>query len=125
LGIPAAFIAVAWIAKETHEPASDAAMLRNFARHEATFNTLVEMASVDKALDRVDETWTMPVDTKNVGVSPERLGDFRRHRQGVCLPDNSAGEHGSAGLADTLRARNLPFPTGDKQEYPECVVPEG
>jgi hypothetical protein len=86
LGIPVAFIAVGWVAKETHEPPSDAAMLRNFARHEGTFNTLVEMASVDKALDRVDENWTMPADTKNVGVSPERLADYRRLLREVGTP---------------------------------------
>jgi hypothetical protein len=78
LGIPAAFIAVGWIAKEAHEPPSDAAMLRDFTPHEATFNTLVEMIAADKALDRVDENWTMPADTKSVGVSPERLADYRR-----------------------------------------------
>lgn len=86
LGIPAAFIAVGWIAREAHEPPSDAAMLRNFARHEATFNSLVEMASVDKALDRVDENWTMPDDTKTVGVSPERLANYRRLLRDVGTP---------------------------------------
>jgi len=78
LGIPTAFIAVGWIVKEAHEPPSDAAMLRDFTRHETTFNTLVEMVAADKALDRVDENWTMPADTKSVGVSPERIAEYRK-----------------------------------------------
>lgn len=78
LGIPAAFIAMDWTTKEAHEPPSDAAMLREFALHEATFNTLVEMASADKMLDRVDENWTMPADPQIVGVSAPRLAEYRR-----------------------------------------------
>jgi hypothetical protein len=78
LGIPTAFIVAVWIARETKEPPSDASMLRFFERHYATFDTLVEMASADKGLDRVDQTWTMPADTTTVGVTLERLADYRR-----------------------------------------------
>jgi hypothetical protein len=78
LGITAAFVAVIWLARETVEPPSDAAMLRRFTRQEGTFNSLVEMASVDKGLIRVDENWTMPDDTQRVGVSTERLAAYRR-----------------------------------------------
>jgi hypothetical protein len=78
LGIPTSFIAVAWIAKEAVAPPSDAAMLRHFERHAATLDKLVEMVSADKGLDRVDQTWTMPADTKSIGVSSERLADYRR-----------------------------------------------
>jgi hypothetical protein len=78
LGIPAAFVAVVWIAREAIEPPSDVAMLRHFERHEGAFDTLVKMASADKGLDRVDQDWTMPADVRSVGVSSERLADYRR-----------------------------------------------
>ena len=78
LGIPSAFVAVVWIGREAMEPPSDAAMLRHFERHEATFAALAQMATADKGLDRVDENWTMPADTNSVGVSTERLGVYRR-----------------------------------------------
>jgi hypothetical protein len=78
LGIPAAFIAVAWIAREAVEPPSDAVMLRHFDRHEGALDTLAKMADADKGLDRVDQDWTMPADTRSVGVSSERLADYRR-----------------------------------------------
>jgi hypothetical protein len=78
LGISAAFIAVVWIAREAVEPPSDATMLRHFDRHEAAFNTLAKMAGADKGLDRVGQDWTMPTDTRSVGVSFERLADYRK-----------------------------------------------
>jgi len=78
LGIPSAFFAVIWIGREVMKPPSDAAMLRHFERHEATFAALAQMATADKGLDRVDENWTMPADTNSVGVSTERLGVYRR-----------------------------------------------
>jgi hypothetical protein len=78
LGIPGALVAVVWIGREAMKPPSDAAMLRHFERHEATFAALAQMATADKGLDRVDENWTMPADTNSVGVSTERLGVYRR-----------------------------------------------
>jgi hypothetical protein len=78
LGIPAAFIAVVWIAREAVEPPSDAAMLRHFDRHEGALDTLAKMAGADGGLDRVDQDWTMPADTRSVGVSSERLADYRK-----------------------------------------------
>ncbi len=78
LGVPSAFVAVIWIGRESRKPPSDAAMLRHFERHESTFVALAQMASADKGLDRVDDNWTMPADTRSVGVSPERLAQYRR-----------------------------------------------
>ncbi len=78
LGIPTAFVAVVWIAREAIEPPSDAAMLRHFDHHHGEFEGLVKMASSDKGLDRVDQNWTIPADTRSVGVSSERLADYRR-----------------------------------------------
>ena len=86
LGIPAAFISVAWIAREAIEPPSDAAMLRHFEHHEDRFDALVEMASADRGLNRVDQNWTMPADTKSVGVPPERLADYRRLLREAGIP---------------------------------------
>jgi hypothetical protein len=78
LGVPTAFVGVVWVSREAIEPPSDAAMLRHFDRHEGTFDTLIKMASIDKGLNRVDQDWTMPADVRGVGVSSERLADYRR-----------------------------------------------
>jgi hypothetical protein len=78
LGIPAAFVAIIWVARQTVEPPSDSTMLRHFDRKESTFTKLVDMASEDKGLVRIDSDWTMPADTQSVGVSPERLVFYRK-----------------------------------------------
>jgi hypothetical protein len=77
LGIPAAFLVLVLIAREAVEPPSDSAMLRHFERQQTTFERLVKMADADKGLVRVDEGWTMPPDTQDIGVSRERLAAYR------------------------------------------------
>ncbi|MGH7866176.1 MAG: hypothetical protein ACREP9_00765 [Candidatus Dormibacteraceae bacterium] len=77
LGLPAAFLAVLWVAREAVKPPSDSVMIRHFDREEAAFDKLVKMVSADKALVRVDEDWTMPADTRGIGVSARRLAAYR------------------------------------------------
>jgi hypothetical protein len=98
LGIPAAFVTVIWIARVSVEPPSDAAMLRHFDRHEGALDTLVKMADADKGLDRVDQDWTMPADTRSVGVSSERLADYRRLLRDAGTPRGFQVPHGHDGF---------------------------
>jgi hypothetical protein len=98
LGIPAAFVAVIWIAREAVEPPSDAAMLLHFDRHEGALDTLAKMADADKGLDRVDQDWTMPADTRSVGVSSERLADYRRLLRDTGTPRGFQVSQGHDGL---------------------------
>ncbi len=78
LSIPAVIIFVIWFWRQAPEPPSDAVMLKHFGSQETTLATLVQMANADKGLDRVDENWTLPADTRDVGVSPERLTEYRK-----------------------------------------------
>ena len=78
LGIPAAFVVVIFVARKAVEPPSDSVMLRHFERQQATYEELVKMAGADKGLARVDGNWTMPADTRSVGVSRERLEAYRK-----------------------------------------------
>jgi len=98
LGIPTAFFAVFWIAREAVEPPSDAAMLRHFDDHEGVLDTLAKMASADKGLDRVDQDWTMPADTRSVGVSSERLADYRRLLRDAGTPRGFQVSQGQDGI---------------------------
>jgi hypothetical protein len=77
LSIPVLVIFSVWFWRQANEPPSDAAMLKHFARHETTFTMLLGMASADKELTRVDQNWTLPADSRSVGVSPERLATYR------------------------------------------------
>lgn len=57
---------------------SDAALREHFLRHEKAFRELLAMIRSDSKLVRVDQDWTEPSDPASVGVSPERLADYRR-----------------------------------------------
>jgi hypothetical protein len=59
-------------------PATDEALVQDFYRHREVFHDLVEMISSDKKLYRVDEDWTEPRDPSGVGVSKERIAQYRR-----------------------------------------------
>jgi len=97
LGIPIAFAAIGAIGREAAKPPSDSAMLRHFEEHASTFDSLIKMASADKGLARVDDNWTMPEDTRTVGVSSERLSVYRKllrdagTPRGFQLSKNQAG----------------------------------
>jgi gas vesicle protein len=77
LGVPAAFVAVIWVAREAVKPPLDSVMIRHFERQQTAFEKLVTMARADKALVRVYEDGTVPPDTHCIGVSPERLATYR------------------------------------------------
>jgi hypothetical protein len=57
---------------------SDSALLKNFQSHRAEFNHLLVMFLADKGLGRVAYDFTRPEDPASVGVSPERLAEYRK-----------------------------------------------
>ncbi len=67
-------------------PPSDAAMIRQFEKHTATFQTLITMIGADRGLLRVTDEWTNPTDTRSVGVSAERLDTYRRLLREAGIP---------------------------------------
>jgi len=60
----------------TKHPA-DAELLKNFQTHQVEFEQLLKMFLADKELGRVAPDFTRPDDPRTVGVSPERLGEYR------------------------------------------------
>ncbi len=70
--------AVALLMPGSGGPPSDEALIRNLAEHRAVFDRLIAMIREDKGLERVDDDWTLPDDPASIGVSPERIAEYRR-----------------------------------------------
>jgi hypothetical protein len=71
-------VLLVWIIRVGMTPPSDQRLLSNFDKHEATFNTLIEMLKTDGDLIRVDENWTEPKHPETIGVSPARIANYRQ-----------------------------------------------
>jgi len=78
LGYPALVVGMLWAAVNHNNPPSDEVLLANLDRHEATPDQVVRMVKADKGLIRVDVNWTRPDNPQTIGVSPARIGDYRR-----------------------------------------------
>ncbi len=59
-----------------HKP--DEELIANFQSHKAEFNKLLQMVNEDKDLKRVDYYWTAPENPQTIGVSQERIDEYRR-----------------------------------------------
>jgi hypothetical protein len=57
---------------------SDASMAANFQSHKTEFEELLQMFKGDKGLGRVAYDFTRPANPGEVGVSPQRLVEYRR-----------------------------------------------
>jgi len=57
--------------------------MENFTAHKAEFQKLVAMIQADRGLRRIDDDWTDPADPSTIGVTPERIVDYRK-RLDVC-----------------------------------------
>ena len=57
---------------------SDEEMIHSFKTHQRQFKQLVSMIMHDKGLLRVDTDWTLPKDPGAMGVSQNRIGEYRR-----------------------------------------------
>ncbi|PYK29213.1 MAG: hypothetical protein DME57_11240 [Verrucomicrobia bacterium] len=75
-----------WKIEQRDKPPPDQQLLTNYEKHEATLNQLVEMVKKDKGLTRVDTDWTDPQDPTTIGVSTERINEYRRLLREVRVP---------------------------------------
>ena len=66
-----------WATFHMEDQPTDGELIANFKAHEATFQKLAEMAEADPGLTRVDEDWTDPKDPGSVGVSRDRIENYR------------------------------------------------
>lgn len=65
---------------------TDEAMIRNFSAHKRDFQELVTMIQSDRGLRRVDDNWTDPSEPTTIGVTPERIADYRRRFASCGVP---------------------------------------
>lgn len=56
----------------------DDQLIANFQAHKPEFERLRLMILEDKGLTRVDVDWTQPNDPTTIGVTPERIAEYRR-----------------------------------------------
>lgn len=64
----------------------DQTLLDNFLKHEQDFEKLIAMIRVDKQLQRVDDNWTNPGDPESIGVSQERIREYRSMFSRLSIP---------------------------------------
>ncbi|HNV68660.1 MAG TPA: hypothetical protein PKO06_03100 [Candidatus Ozemobacteraceae bacterium] len=57
---------------------SDAALIARFQQQRRSFETLRAMIASDTGLERVDDTWTSPKDPATIGITPQRIAEYRR-----------------------------------------------
>jgi hypothetical protein len=86
LAIPALIAAIffgyvalfAWVFTSGDIPhKSDDELIANFESHKADFNRMLQMINEDKGLDRVDYNWTAPENPQSVGISQNRIDEYR------------------------------------------------
>ncbi len=65
---------------------TDDEMLQNFQQHRAEFEQLRIMVSADRGLQRVDQDWTKPDDPAAIGISKERIAEYRRMFRRLGIP---------------------------------------
>jgi hypothetical protein len=56
---------------------SDEELIANFQARHTEFNRLLEMVMSDRGLHRVDDNWTDPKDPQTIGISRERIEEYR------------------------------------------------
>src|SRR5262245_867692 len=57
---------------------SDQQLIANFHRHQADLERLITMFKADKGLGRVGDSFTRPNHPDIVGVTPERIAEYRK-----------------------------------------------
>ena len=57
---------------------TDRQLIKRFREHRAELDQLVEMFQTDAKLGRVGENFTRPPDPERIGISPERVQEYRR-----------------------------------------------
>src|SRR5256885_8308584 len=80
------------------QPPSDRELLGNFERHETTLNQVVQMVKADKQLMRVDTDWTNPKDPQAIGVSSDRIEEYRVLLREAHVPRGFLRHSGTDGI---------------------------
>jgi hypothetical protein len=68
-------------------------LIDNFHAHRAEFDLLLEMCLEDEGLVRVAYGWTQPEDPSSIGITQERLKEYRALFKEVGLESGVSGGH--------------------------------
>src|SRR5947209_1854331 len=82
-------------------PPSDRELLGNFERHETILNQVIQMLKADKKLIRVDTDWTSPKDPQIIGISSDRIEEYRRLLREAHVPRGFLRRGGADGIEFT------------------------
>jgi hypothetical protein len=96
---------------------SDAHRLSLFRAHKSEYETLVNMLWRDRALAFVNVGLTDPQDPVTIGISPQRISDYRRLMSNVRCGSISWSGGSALFASDTAQAADiLYFPTRSAKE---------
>jgi hypothetical protein len=74
----AALVAAVVVLCGCSQPPSDEQLLESFRAHRSELEQLIRMFQADKGLGRVGDTFTRPDDPARVGITNERISEYRR-----------------------------------------------
>jgi len=105
----------------------DQTLLDNFKKHELDFEKLITMIRSDKKLRRVDDTWTDPGDPQSIGISQERIREYRAMFSKMSIPRGFYAFHDSERFIFIASSHGLSVSGSAKgyaylEEKPDLVV---
>lgn len=62
----------------TAQHPADEVLIKNFNAHKVEFNQLLQMYLSDKGLGRVAHDFTRPANPAEIGITPERIAEYRQ-----------------------------------------------
>ncbi len=109
---------------------SDQFLLVNFKKHEQDFEKLIAMIRKDKKLQRVDDTWTNPSNPQSIGVSQERIQEYRVFFSKLSIPRGFYAFHAPERFTFFASTQGLSVSGSAKgyaylEEKPDLVVKGG
>jgi len=65
---------------------SDEELIANFRSHRGEFTRLLQMINEDRDLKRVDYYWTSPENPRSIGITQNRIDEYRTLFRQACVP---------------------------------------
>lgn len=108
------------VADSRHLP--DADLIRRFHEQRNDFELLLSMVQHDKGLQRVDDTWTSPERPSEIGVSADRIAEYRRLFARLGVPRGFDAFQASKRIIFLVSTQGLSV-TGTAKGYAYLVAP--
>ncbi len=98
VGVPLILIGMSSSPLNPQNPPSDAKLLADFPRHEATLNEIAQMAQAEEGLIWVLRNETNPTDPHTVGVSPARIARYHQLLNAAGVPEGFTQNSDNGGI---------------------------